>query len=312
MRENQLVAEAAQIEDLDEFSGMSIRDIAVAITHWPEGSEDQARAIAAIRARAPGIGHNRPPLAEALEEEIAPLLARQADLLAVAREAKILDQQSAEKVTDLIALIARFEKDVEDTRKRRAQPYSDAQRLIKDRFDTVTAPLTVARQGTTGRGGLRGMLTEWEDKREREAAAQREQLRQEAMQREAAAAEARRIADEKAAAGTRTVTDELEVMKAEDEAERLTRRAEAIRPEPTRAQLGQVSRAREIEFKVVKLRDLLGWMLKQDGLAGQLLQAVNTIMGKYTKGLGVDAVERGVSIPGAEVRTVLGAARIRR
>src|SRR5580765_6893073 len=97
---NQLVAEAAELPDLDEYFGMSTTDICLAAAHWPEGSEDQLRAIAAIRARAPGIGHNRPPLNEAIDEELAPRRARINHLVERAERSVLIrgDETSAAKM----------------------------------------------------------------------------------------------------------------------------------------------------------------------------------------------------------------------
>lgn len=313
MTENQLLAEARELPDLDEFAGMSIRDIAQAIVHWPEDSEDQARAIAAIRTRAPGIGHNRPPLAEALDDQLARFRDQQRQLLDIAATAVIIDETSAEKVTNLAAQMAELEREAEELREKWVRPYLDGQKLINGKFNEVIRPLSLARQGDDRRGGLRGMLTRWDDKKRAEAAAERERMLQQAREREEAAAAARRAAEEKAAAGKGSVADELEALHAQDEAEHLAQRAEAIRPEPTRAHLGQVTRTREIRFEVVAIRQTISWMLKQGGLANQVQQAVTTILGKYLRGLGVATIEGGkVNIPGVEVRVEHGAASIRR
>lgn len=309
---NQLVAEAEGLPDQDEFEGLSITDIAHAITLWPEGSEDQLRAIAAIRRRAPGIGHNRPPLAESLDEELAPLRGRQEQLLAVARAAVIVDDDSAKKVIDLVAQLRAFETEIDDARKKRAAPYVSAHRLINDSFGALLNAVALARQGADGRGGLRATLTAYEDKREAEAEAERRRAREEQRRREEDAAAARRKAEEAAAAGQGSVAAHMEALKAEDEAERAARRAEAIRPEPIRSHLGQASRRREIRFEVEDIRKALGWLLKHEGLVNNLRQAVNTMLGTHLRSIGIAAVEAGVSIPGVRAWVDKGAVNVRR
>lgn len=312
MAENQLLAEAEQPSDLDEYDGMSVKDIALSIANWPEGSEDQRRAIAAIRARAPGIGHNRPPLAEALDDELAPMAARALELIDLAKTSVIIDDDSAAKVTDLVTMLRTLERDIETARDKRVRPFLDAQRLVNSTFGSIAQSLVLTRQGENGKGGLRGILTAWDDKREAEAEAERAKLRAEAEQREREAAAARAAAAEAKAKGVSGIGDELTAYRAEDEAERLTQRAEALRPEPIRSHLGQVNRRRDIEFNISSLRHLLGWMIKQPGLVNKVEQAVRTIIGAYLRGLGVEAVERGVNIPGMTVSVVKGAANVRR
>jgi len=51
---------------------------------------------------------------------------------------------------------------------------------------------------------------------------------------------------------------------------------------------------------VTDIRKLLGWMIKQP-MKGNIEQAVRTIMGAYLRQLGVDAVARGIEIPGLSV-----------
>jgi hypothetical protein len=312
MAENQLLAEAEGTPDLDEFEGMSTRDIAASIALWPDGSEDQQRALAALRARAPGIGHNRPPLDETIDDEIAPLRARATELIDVAAKAVIIDDVSAGKVTDLIAMMRGLERDLEAAREKRVRPYIDGQRLVNAKFSAVMTPLSAARQGENGRGGLRGALTAYDDKREREAEAERQRLRAEAEERERQAAAAREAAQRQTITGGWSVPAELEALRAADEAARLTERAEAIRPDPIRSHLGQVNRRRDVRFNIENLRLALGWLVKQDGLRNNLTQAVNTILGAHFRAIGVDAVERGVSIPGVRVWIEKGAANVRR
>lgn len=311
MTGNQLIAEADGLPDLDEFEGMSVVDIAHAITLWPEGSEDQLRAIEAIRRRAPGRGHNRAPLDEALEEDLAPQRARAEQLLEIARTAVIIDDVSAAKVVDLVRMLFDLENDLDKDRLKRTKPYRDAQSLINTKVAAIIGPLTLARGGDDGKG-LRGMLTRHDDKRKAEAEAERRRLREEQRQREEAAADARRIAEEKAAEGKGSVAAELDALKAQDEAERAAQRADAIRPEPIRSTLGQVTRRREITFKITDVRKALGWIIRQAGGASAAEQFARTWLGGYLRALGVETVAGGVEIPGAEITVEQGAANVRR
>ena len=293
------MAEAGELDALDEYAGMSIVDIAHAVVNWPEGSGDQQRAIAAIQARRPGIGHNRPPLAEQLVEEVEPFTAAAGELIEVAGTAVIIDDISAAKVVDLAGKIRDLEDQLGARRTALKKPYQDAIKLIDTAFVSTITPLAVARVGVDGKGGLRGMQTAYENKRIAEAEAERRRLAAEQRKREEEAAAARRAADEQAQAGKSTVKQDLAALAADDQAEALERQAAAIRPAPIRGQLGQVTMTRTITFQITDLPALLRWMLKQPLKAG-LAQAARTIMGTYLRGLGVDAIGRGVTIPGVE------------
>ena len=150
---NQLLAESDALPILDEYAGMSITDICLAAANWPEGSEDQLRAIAAIRARAPGIGHNRPPLAEALDDELAPRRARADQLLAATPV--IIDEVSAAKVVDWTSQLKALHDEVDKARLARTEPYRNAWKLINNRYDVLKLRLAVGIDA----GGK--MLTVW-------------------------------------------------------------------------------------------------------------------------------------------------------
>lgn len=244
----------------------------------------------------PGIGHNRGPLAEYLQEELAPFRSRQNEMIEVAKTARIIDQESAEKLVDLDRLIKGLADELEAQREQMKRPYLDACRLIDREFGVITQPLAVARKGA------RDMLTSWRRAEEERAEAERRRLESERRQAEAEAEAARRAAEEKRAKGSASIADELEAMRATEQARRLERQAAASAPEPLRSHLGTVGTRREIDFKVIDLRKLLGWMLKTPGIAGQIEQAARTIVGKYLRGLGVAAIDRGIDIPGLEVR----------
>lgn len=245
--------------------------------------------------------HNQPPLELRLNEELASFNERAAALVEVAATAIIVDDVSASKVVDLAGLMRELESALTDRRAELKRPYQEAQRLIDQAFVAAISPLARARVGEDGRGGLRGMLSQYQARREAEAAAERGRLAEEQRKREEDAAAARRAAEAKREAGKGTVGDELAALKAEDEAADLGRRAAAVRPEPIRAQLGQVSQVRSIAFKITDLRKALSWAVRS-GLEDKVAQALRTIVGAWLRQLGVDAIERGaVDIPGVEV-----------
>jgi hypothetical protein len=288
---NQLAAEAAALPDLDEYFGMSITDICLAAAHWPEGSEDQLRAIAAIRARAPGIGHNRPPLSEALDEELAPRRARADQLLSGNPPPTIIDEISAAKVVDWTSQLKALHDEVDKARLARTEPYRDAWKLINNRYDALKVRLAVAIEG----GGK--MLTAWDDKQKAAVEVERHRL----------AEEARRLKQEAEAAKTNAI----DALVAKDEAERMQRRAEAIRHEPTRAQLGQTTRRRVIRFVVedfaARLRDILASPRK-----GKFEQLVDKMTEHELRDLGVAAVESGVQMAGVRAWIEDGGVSVRR
>lgn len=303
---------AAELPDLDPYAHLSAAELASAVMAWPEGSEEQVQALVALKARAPGIGHNKPPLAEALEAEIEPLRARADDLIELAGRALIVDTDSAKSVLDLRVKVRDAEAAIDAARLARSKPYRDATALINGIFGEVTQRLKIAREGESGRGGLNGMLTKWDDKQQAEAAAEHARLREEQRRREAAVAEAERKAREASEAGKGQVNAELEAAKARDEAAQARLRAAAVRPEPLRSHLGQMSRRREIRFEITDLGAAAGWLVDQQGLRNRLEQSVKTILGAYLHSLGIDAVAQGVAIPGVEARVEAGAATVRR
>ena len=308
---NQLVAEAQALPDLDEYSGMSTTDICLAAAHWPEGSEDQLRAIAAIRARAPGIGHNRPPLDEALDEELAGRRSRADQLLAVAARSVIVDEASAGKVVDLTRQLKELHDEVDKARLARTEPYRDAVKLINHSYDALKLKLSLAIGGTSGRDGLSRMLTAWDDKQRAAVEAERRRLAEEARKREEEAAAARASAEAKASAGKVDPAAELEALKAQDDAERLARRAEAIRHEPTRSQLGQTTRRKQIRFEIqdfaARLRDIM-----RSPRRAQVEQLVHKLTEHELRDLGVAAVEGGVQMIGVRAWVEEGGVSVRR
>lgn len=310
----QLADQAAEpLPDLDEYAGMSATDIAHAVIHWPEGSEDQIRAITALQRLVPHRHYNMPPLDELIHEELAPFVERAERALAVAATSRIIDDVSAAKVTDLIKQLHDIETDVDAARDKRKRPYLEAGRLIDRQYGGLKRRVDIARQGEDGRGGLRAMITRYDDQRQAKIEAERQRQREEQRRREAQAEAARRRAEEAQAAGENSVAAQLEALKAQEEADLAARRAEAIRAEPIRAQLGQVARRREVTFAIDDLRKVLGWILKQTGGAAAAEQFARTWLGKHLRAVGVEAVDRGdAQIPGVTLTVQQGQANVRR
>jgi hypothetical protein len=94
-----------------------------------------------------------------------------------------------------------------------------------------------------------------------------------------------------------------------DDDEQFIERAGASRSKPVRGP-GQTGRSHNINFKIVSLDELLGWLLGQAKLKAQIEQAARTIMGKHLQSLDVETIERA-TIPGLELRIVRDAAGVR-
>jgi uncharacterized membrane protein YqiK len=171
--------------------------------------------------------------------------------------------------------------------------------------------IAIAIGGTSGRDGLVGMLTKWDDAQKAAVEAERRRLAEEARQREQEAEAARAAAEAKAREGQTNVAAELEAVRARDEAERLQRRAEAIRHEPTRSQLGQTTRRRQIRFVVEDFRKRLGGILKSPRRA-QVEKLVNDITEHELRDLGVAAVEKGIQMEGVRAWVEEGGVNVRR
>lgn len=244
----------------------------------------------------PGIGHNQPPLEERLAEEVAPFAARQAAMLAVVKEAVIVDDESAGKTNDLLIQIKSLEQEIQRACGVALDPYLNACRLIHQHYDPLIRGLNAAYGDRVT--GLRGMLTQYVRKREAAAEAERARLAAEQRQREEEAAEASRAAEAARESGKGVVAGELAALAAEDAAEAAARRAAAVRVgAPLRSTLGQVATVRSIAYDITNLRLVLGWAIKQP-LKAVLEAEVRKLVGSYLRQLGVDAVERGVDIPG--------------
>lgn len=304
------------LPDLDEFSGMSIVDIAQNIIHWPEGSEEQFRAIAAIKARAPGIGDNRPPLADRLSIDLEGLTGEADALVDMAGTARIIDEESAGKVNDLVRKISDKEAEIEAARKLRNKPYADAVALVNSTYNAIKERLNITRIGADEKGGLRNMLTVWDNKKRADAEAARRQAQEEQAQREREAEEARQAAEQARQAGDQrtALSADLNAAALADKAERAEVRAATIRPEPTRSHLGTTSRPRRIVVTITDEAKAITWALKQQGLRENVVDDFKNRVVAYLRSsaIGVKAVERGVNIPGVTATTELGQVTSRR
>ncbi len=104
-----------------------------------------------------GIGDNKPPLHEVLDEELADDRARADELLAAARAARIESAADAGKVADLIVMIRDQEKSLDRDRDVYKRPLLRDQRTIEAAYGAVIGPLARARTDV-----LAPMLTEWQ------------------------------------------------------------------------------------------------------------------------------------------------------
>lgn len=307
------MTQTAELPDLDPYEHLTNAELAASVAAWPDDSEDQRAALVALARRAPNLGHNKPPLAEALDAEVEVWRRRSEEILALVGDAVIIDAESAKKVTDLAAKTKDLEDELDKARLARGKPFRDAQALVNSTFDALIRPLKLAREGEDRRGGLRGMLTVFDNKVRAEAEAERRRLEAEQRQREAEAAEAQKKAEEAARAGAAgQVNAELAAARTREAADQARLRAEAVRPIPIRSHLGQVSRRREFRFEITDLGATIAWLITQPGHKNNVEQSVRTIVGSYLRSLGVDAVARGVEIPGIEITVDLGTAALRR
>lgn len=252
----------------------------------------------------PGIGHNAPPLSEQLVEELERDATRTDELVAAAQSSRIASDDDAAKVTTLIALLRNHEKALDGAREQRKRPFLESCRIVDSAYAAIIRPLVIARTGD-GKGGLTGMLTQWQRKREDEARQERERIAAEQRRREEEAERARQEAEAAKASGAGSIQDELAAIAAEEEARRLRHQAETIRPEPIRTAVGNATMRREIAFDIIDLRKALGWLVKHRN--GDITQAARTIVGKQLASLGVGEVESAADdgrelIPGVAAR----------
>jgi hypothetical protein len=254
-----------------------------------------------------GIGHNLPPLADQLAEEIAPDKQRADELIEAAASSKIADDRDAEKVTTLVALIRAHEKAIDGKREERKRPFLENSRLVDATFGALARPLAIARAGADGRGGLVGMLTQWQHKREEEARIERQRIEAEQRARAEEAERARLAAEEAKNQGKGSITAELDAIRAQEDADRLARQAETIRPEPIRSAVGAVAMRREIGFEITDERKAISWLYKNR--RSELMRDARALLEKHLRSLGVDAAGTA-DIPGVAI-TISSRAQVR-
>lgn len=242
----------------------------------------------------PGIGHNAPPLDEQLADEMVEAIARAEALIEAAKSSQIAGDDDAAKVATLVKMMRDHERDLKLAHDTRKQPFLDAGRTIDAAYNAHTGPLAAAR------AALGKMLDAWEDRRRREADAERARIEAEQRRQEEEAERAREAAEAAKANGKGSIAAELDAIRAQEDADRLARQAATMRPEPIRTLTGAVTTRREIAFEITDVRKALGWLVRNRG--NEITQAARTIIGKHLQSVGVDAVERGISLPGIEAR----------
>lgn len=246
-------------------------------------------------------GHNRPPLAELIEEEIADARDRAQALIGAAADARIANDDDAAKVADLIVLIRAHEKHLDEARETRKKPFLEGSRTVDRVFGGIIDPLIIARAGADRKtGGLSGLLTAWDNRRREEARRERERLEAAAQrQREEAAAHARAAEEAARTGGPGAVLAELKAIEANTAADMLAVKAAAAAPQPIRTSISAVSSRREHEFEITDLVKVLAWLRKT--YESPLRQAVRTIVGAHLRSQGVAAIERALQQPGREL-----------
>jgi hypothetical protein len=143
-----------------------------------------------------GIGHNAPPsdleiLAQALVDETTELKHRAAELIEVAGEIKVVDDESAGKATALAAMIKTHAGLIETARQARKDPFLRSGQVVDNHFGTLRASLVGTDPKKLG-GPCLAVVTqvdEYRRKKEAEAAAERKRLADEAAAAERRAAE---------------------------------------------------------------------------------------------------------------------------
>lgn len=262
------------------------------------------------------VGHNRPVLAEVLEEELSADRERAQQLLETAGHAAIADDDDAAKTGELIVLIKAHEKHLDAARETRKRPFLEDSRIVDRTFGALIDRLVIARLGPDRKtGGLNALLTAWERRRQEAAQLERERLYAE-ERRKREEAEAMILAAAKAARDGEpgAVLAELGAVEALTAADRLQARVAATVPQPIRTSMASVGSRREIEFEIADLSKALRWLVKT--YENPLRQAARTIIGTHLRSQGVAAIERAQHgerelIPGVEVR-LAARAQVRR
>ncbi len=95
------------------------------------------------------LGHNAPPLAEALPLETEDLRARADRLLEASKKAAITDADTAKQAVELVKMIGEHVKEVEKARTTRKAPVLAAGKEIDGHFKVITEPLVSAKTAVT-------------------------------------------------------------------------------------------------------------------------------------------------------------------
>ena len=241
-----------------------------------------------------GIGDNSAtaPLDELLREEIAPQIEHDDQLIDAARSSRIAGAGDAEKVAVLVALIRDQERILTRAHEERKAPFLRDGRLVDRTWKPEIERLLATRTA------LERMLTQWKNARDEEARLERERLAEQQRLREAEADHARAVAEAAKATGSGSIAAELDAIRATEEADRLARQAESVRPEQIRTAAGSVAMRREINFAIVDEKKTIAWLYKNR--RHEMLQAARTILGATLRGMGVDGAQHA-DIPGVQV-----------
>lgn len=241
---------------------------------------------------APGIGHNRPDLAESLAEETKPFRERADALITSVNNSKIDSPETAAQVTTLGNLLATHRADVETARKEAAKPFDDGKATVQTVYARgILDPLDRAI------GACRRMLDAWRDQQTALAVAEQ-------RKRDAEAAEARRVAEEAdrarreaEAAGdpAAALKAEMEAMQAAERAEKLESGEGTIRPDQMiRSQAGSASTATQRVPVVTNIGECLAWLIVNQPTA--LIESITPIIARL--------IRAKMTIPGVETREV--------
>lgn len=250
-----------------------------------------------------GIGHNFPPepvltLAETLAIETVALKARSDELLAVASEIKVTDDDTAGRATALIGMISACVKDVDAAREARKKPFLEGGRTVDAHFGAICLALNGPDAKKRGGKALQIAAAVDDHRRKVEAAAAAERKRLE----DEAAAQRRKA--EKAAEDLR-LAEEAQRRAAAEAAERVRKAEEEARQAGDREAMEKAARARA-EAEAQRLRDeKAATQRRLDAeiaanaatLKAETLerQADRTIAGPIDSGLGAKASARKVT-----------------
>jgi hypothetical protein len=200
--------------------------------------------------------NNPPSLAEELAEETQADAEQAAKLVAATAKSHIVDAGTQSQATVLANLLRAHFKAVDGRRDARKRPFDNDSKVVQAAFKAILDPMDTAIEI------LRKMNDAWEDKQEAMRQAERDRIAaEERRQREEVEALERR-AREAEEAGSSDIGAQLAAIKANEDADALARRREAVRPEMVRTDVGTSSRAMVREFVIDDPRKLLSYLLR--------------------------------------------------